>query len=723
MYKIINYFHHAVRLSILKSYRFTACFCLFTFSILFSGLNIYCQENKFPVFNDQRISSPEGLPLFYAKDFQVDPERLDQYPDGFIYADQSTLELLADYFQSDPEGRKIWEVEAEFAAEILNQWDFKRSGFGNDHYIYNLGQLQRLSIIYLFSGQNALGRFIMGHTLQIAELPFEFWVHAVLRGYDPARPKGGLETAELSASIAVTISAAKDMFSLTDRELIENALNTKGLQPLLTWLDKPYANNWTAVVSTGAYITSTYLDYTEGKEKSMNALKAYVQGSIETDGSYGEGLGYFNYPIKTLFNAVLVMSPGDREKVFSTSGLRYSALWIVYHYFHNIDSQGRYIGDVVHFGDNGYLGPDGKTVNLILAALFKDPLATWLLGEIDGRLGIKELFLVRSITGGLPEPKSPEQLELTRLKVFNSGICIMRSGWEKNSIVLALWSGDGSRVRFSHQRPELNSICMGAYGEYMIVSPAAASYRSDLRFQWDLTTRSANTITIDEKNQMFPGDGKYSWNKTDISDFWMQGTPSAMVIQVKKGEIADLLVNEAAKAYHVPMEHARRLILFVPDPGYYVVVDRMEAIEGSHKYTWRIHLNNRDSLGLIEEIDRDHHWYFSRPLANLDIYLFSDREIRTNIGKGYMHRPSRDYSPCGKNEGKLGSSIELEAFNLENTRVMTYYSVIYPSRKGETSPNVRFTGNEIIIGKDVISFSRGTCRLRQNGKTEEIELR
>lgn len=680
------------------------------------------QKAKFPVYDDQRISRPAGLAEFEPSEFSIDRNRLAQYPDGFLYGDHQTLKKLEDFLLNDPKGRDLWKAATAEASEVLNRWDFDRKGFGADRYIYNVPQLENLSMVYLFSGHPELGRFIHGHMMQIADLPYEFWLHSELRGYNPEYPLGMLETSSLCTTIAMVLSATAELYSPPEKARVEAALRCKGLLPCLNWLDKPRKSNFTAVISSGAYVAAAYFRDRTGMAKALRAMTWYLDGSIERDGSYGEGLGYFGYPIRSLLPTILVMNHPARMKVFSSSGLRHSAVWEVYPYLYASGPDGRVQPTILHFGDNSYKGPTGPDVNIILSILYQDPLASWLMDKFEGPWDFRESLLACSSPGEMVKPKSPGESKLPLLKIFDNGDCFIRSTWEDNGIVLAMRSGDGSRINFNHQRPELSSIGLGAYGEYLIVSPGSASYRSPLHYQWDRATRSANTITVDDKNQLFPGSGKSTWNKTDVSGFWVQGQPKAEVIQCKTGVLADLIVNEAAQAYHVPMKHVKRSVLFVKDPGYFVMIDNIEAVNSQHKYTWRVHLNNRDGEGKIDAINQNH-WHFSRPLADLDIYLFTDKQMETKIGQGYMHGPSRDYSPGGINEGKPGSSVELEAFNPEKNRSMTFYSVLYPSRIGTLAPPVEWRDGKLIVGKDTLTFSKEECIIRQAGLTEIHKLR
>lgn len=678
------------------------------------------QTVKFPVYADQRIPEPDGLPQFSAGDFKVNLKRIDQFPNGFIYGDQQALKKLGEFLINDPNGCSLWNQETVLAAKILNQWDFDRTGFGADRYIYNISQLEDLSLIFLFSGHKQLGQFIRAHVMQVAELPFEFWLHSELRGFSPEKPLGMLETSSICTSLAVTLSVTPELYSPAELNKIKVALLNKGLNPCLNWLDNPRTNNFTAVISNGAFMAAKYLNNSEGRAKAVRTMAGYLNGCVEDDGSYGEGTGYFSYPISKILPALIIMNPEERQSVFGKTGLRNSASWKVYPYLYPSDEkQDKSL--IIHFGDNSFSGPTKDVVNTMFALLYQDQVASWLTEKFGREISFRERFLIYSFSEGMPQPQSPEEKKLPLVKVFNGGDCFIRSTWEDDGIVIGMRSGDGSRINFGHQRPELSSICMGAYGEYLIVSPGSASYRSPLHYTWDRVTRSANTITIDDKNQLFPGTGKGQWNTADVSDIWMQGNPKAEVVQSKEGKLSDLIVNEAARAYHVPMKYVRRSVIFIKDPGYFVIADRMEANESQHKYSMWLHLNNRDEQGNIKTINQNH-WQFKRPLADLDIYVYSDQKMESKIGQGYMHGASRDYSPGGIYEGKPGSSIELEIYNPEKSQSLTYYSVLFPSQKGKSVPEVKFNGEKLTIGKDVITFSEGTATIKKGAQNENYKL-
>jgi hypothetical protein len=169
------------------------------------------------------------------------------------------------------------------------------------------------------------------------------------------------------------------------------------------------------------------------------------------------------------------------------------------------------------------------------------------------------------------------------------------------------------------------------------------------------------------------------------------------------------------------MKNARRSVLYLKEMGCFVLVDRYQAVDSKHTYTWRMHFNNKDSAAVFNKISNSQ-WHLSRPMASLGVYLFADVPVTSQIGKGYLHGPERDYVPGGVFEGFEGSSIELKAYNATVTNAVTYYSVLFPAKKGNTTPTVTFNNGRLLIGKTKLVFKSGLCTIEKLGDKQCINL-
>lgn len=650
---------------------------------------------KFPVFDNQRIEKPADWKAVKATDFKVDISRAR----AFLYGSKESMVNLGEYFQNDANGKIEWQALSDSAMEIVNQWDFRRQGFAAQRYTYATGGLITLSVIYLYSGNPQLGKFIRAHMLQIADLPIEFWLHSELRGYNKTNPKGGLETAHLSSTVALVLSVIPELFTEDEIRKIETALKEKGLVPCLAWLETPPKNNWTAVISSGTFVCGKYFKDKKAMDIAVKCLKTYLNESIEKDGSYGEGGGYFHYPINSIFPAFLCMNDVERKELFAASPLRYSAGWMVYGYFYS-QINGKMLSLRTHFGDNPCSGLPGTTLCTMLATVYDDGLAVWLCDILYGNSDwYKSNWRIQLALNGktLPKAQSPTEAQLPLVKGFDNGENFIRSSWEPNSIVFSLYCPEGgTKVNFGHQRPERNAITLGAYGEYLLVSPASASYRSPLHLSYDLATSSANTISIDDKSQIFPK------IREGYSHF-VDGKPETRLLKCAAEKDVDIIITDAAKAYAPKMEHVIRAVFFIRKSNYFVIIDDLKAVSTSHKYNWQLHFNNRDEEGKLKQID-SHNWLFSRPLAKLAISNYATVPSESKIGQGYMHGTSRDYSPGGKSEGKPGSAIKLTSFNKVPTGMLSFISVIQVLRPDGKALPVTQDNNQFKVGNDTFKL-------------------
>ncbi|MBN2642867.1 MAG: hypothetical protein JXR78_14545 [Victivallales bacterium] len=82
----------------------------------------------------------------------------------------------------------------------------------------------------------------------------------------------------------------------------------------------------------------------------------------------------------------------------------------------------------------------------------------------------------------------------------------------------------------------------------------------------------------------------------------------------------------------------------------------------------------------------------------------------------------RDYSPGGVHEGKLGSSIELTAFNKDKLASLTFVSVLYPFKSGTKAPATSNSGGIVKVNSDTLTLNNGTLTLSKGDKSESFKL-
>ncbi|MBQ9548644.1 MAG: heparinase II/III family protein [Bacteroidales bacterium] len=668
----------------------------------FFALQALAQHDEFPVYRDFSIPKPDRSTKVTEADFKLTDRFIALYPEGLPVASQETLYKLYDFYKNDPLGQAEWKSMQASAVRIISSWNIQgTSGFGNARYIKSLGALSSLAKLYVFTGNELLSLFIRGHLAKMAAYPMDFWVHAELRGLkDPKAPVGGLETAAVCRTLAYALMATKKDMGPEELKTIETAYLEGAHKPNRRWLNKFRPNNWTAAVASGMLYSAKYFGDAEARQRAIDAIRYYVTTAIGPDGSYAEGYGYFNYPVSLLFSAALVMTPDEIRSCFGDCALRNSMAWRVYGHMTDLEPKGKSGIMRISFGDNPYGDYSLRAVDgpaRFCELVFQDGIAAWLRQKYGAHLNVNTMLLSEKLGNPKAEPKSPQEAGLPLTKAFDSGDCFIRSSWDDDAIVFCMRAGDGGkRVGYAHNRPDLNGIALGAFGEYLIVTPGSASYRSTLHNEYDILTRSSNTITIDGKNQKRPGSGTYKKGRWDSRPFWVSGIPYC---PVKQCEIlpdgSSILRTDASKIYHVEMESASRSVRFIPEGGFFIVRDVMNPTDGEkHLFDYRLHIFNRDGKTVVS--GKPGALKLERPMADLYIALKSAAKVKLLQEDGYMHGPKdRDYDEGGPGQGKPGSAIELDWQS--NAAALDICAVLYPKHPGEPAPKIKFGKGKVTV--------------------------
>lgn len=656
---------------------------------------------KFPNYKDFSIPKPERSTKIGPDDLKLTDKYLPLYPQGIPVASQEQLHMLYDFYSNDPDGRKEWQGMQEKAVQMVSDWDIRgTSGFTGSRYIYSLRALTNLSLVYIFTGNELVSLFIRGHLAKMADLPVYFWIHSELRGYDPKKPKGALETAALNKMLGYALAATGKDMTPPEREKIEKAWYELGHKTVRNWLDKFRPNNWTAVISCGLLYSSKYFKDEACKRHALEGLKYYAETTFEDDGSYAEGYSYFGYPVAELCYAALVMTPDEIRETFGSSHLRDSQTWRVYGHLFDMEEDGKPGVMRISYGDNFYGERSLYSTDItscFAKYVYRDGIAAWMRRKYGSRTCANEILLASKFGGEEVEPISPEKAGLPLARAFDSGDCYIRSNWGDEGIVLGLKAGDGgSRVGYSHTRPELNSITLGAFGEYLIVTAGSASYRSRIHNEYDMTYRAANNISIDGRNQKCPLDPVVKEGRWDNRDVWTKGYPHAKVTRCENFPDGGALLScDASDCYHLDMKEANRTVRWYPEGGFFVVTDRIAPADGEkHSYEYRLHLFNRDGKTTVSGKPRM--LSVHRPKAELFIALDSDTKLKLRQEDGYMHHPvGRDYDENGPRQGAPGSALVL---NWQGQgKGMSVRAVLFPRKSGAKAPKIKFAGNQLIV--------------------------
>lgn len=651
---------------------------LVLFNVIPAGSQNRIGKYGFPIYEDYTVPVPDKPLDITRDDLQLTDKYLPLYPEGITYADAEGLRRLYNYYRDDPQGQKEWKAMQDKALKCIPTWDISKCLGERKRYMYAFLELKPFAELYIFTGNELVSDFIRCHLAKAADLPLDFWTHGELRKVNPEKPKGYLESSHISRMLGTVITAVRRNMSEEEIEKIEKAWYERAYVPMLNFLEEPMLNNFTAVISCGVLYASKYFGEKDAWDRGVWGLRYYVSHTIEKDGSDAEGYGYYAYPAGLLLQAALVMDEDEMRQVFDGADIDKTMEWRLYGQMFDEDGTG--MTKRITYSDNTYGGiiRGGSDIPCALSRyIYKDPLAAWIAKTYNARMNKLELLLDAKFPGLDVKPVSPSEAGLPLIRSFMSGDCYIRSDWEPEGLLLGLKSGDcAARIGHAHNRPELNSLTLGGYGEYFIVTCGSASYRSPIHTTYDRSTRAANTITIDGANQKYPGEAKVTRAE-----------------QLPDGTY--FLRSDIVDAYNVKtLEGCFRSVHYIPEGGFFIVRDFLGTQDGlDHAYDYRFHIFNRD--GATEISGKSDFLKVARPKA--DLYIAMNRKMDLSQNEGYMHGPgSRDYDPDGPNQGKPGSSVELD-WNFSGP-ALDVCAVLFPSRKGAKAPKVSF-------GKDYVKVN------------------
>lgn len=314
-------------------------------------------------------------------------------------------------------------------------------------------------------------------------------------------------------------------------------------------------------------------------------VSRWLDEGFDFQGAYFEGTGYAVYGLSnaTLFADALLRNGGP--DLFAHPKLKRVA-----HFFAMSLLPGERVFDARN--DANYAGLSNPLI-LRLADAHGDGLARWL-WEYCG--GGNSPFAV--IWDNEVEPLTPVQAGEPLAEHFaGRGLCVFRTGWEKDDVMFAIEAGPYYRV--THNQADKGHITLyGLGGRWAIDSGYGNNRQPGGRDQ----TVAHNCVLIDGEGQAISGAGA--------------GTDGKIVAYSDSTGFGYALAD-ATEAYNrnshgqpgATVEHALRHALFVRPshgaPAYSVIFDDIAKDDAPHEFTWLLHsgpnmeVKLRDSGALV----------------------------------------------------------------------------------------------------------------------------
>lgn len=634
---------------------------------------------------------------YKIEDFKVDLQRADRTAGASRLYSVDTLKKIARFYANDPEGQAAFKKMTHRVVRILNSGDFVKTGTYKD-YIFKVSMVLP-GMVYFLTGHKALGEFIHDKTMDVVNRPLAFWLHAERFPMRDGFPVATLQTGDMLSRLVTGLDLAAELFSAEEKENINKNLRDKGLVPCELFLKGKHQNNWLAVIAGGAFVTAKYIGDSKSEKEISVVIKRYLDKSFECDGSYGEGQQYLLYPVGRLVQAAAAMNEAQLKDCFGDSYLSKAGEYLPYAFFF-FKFNGKAVR--IQFRDGQQISGIDSVALYSIALMCRSGLARGFAEKLKLPMPLfKSGFaLLANSVASMPEAISPDTLPLMR--VFDNGECYIRDSWDGKGIVFGMLSGGKNKTGFSHDRPARNGIALGAYGEYLLVTPGHSSYRGNTYVENDTSTHGNNAVTIDGKNQLFPR------KKSKLDSY---GIPNAKVIVAKSYKDYDVIISDAAGCYASKPTYAYRAAVFVKKPGYMVIFDHIGGAKGKHDYASYWHFNNLDNKSTLKATGTNN-WIFKRPKAILGIYARSNSKLNAEIKPGIMHL-NYSYIPGGKGEGRPGTARTLKLFSPSLSLDWKTATVLFPEKNGDKYLSVKVSGDgrkvQVSIGNqhDSIEFKGG----------------
>ena len=318
-------------------------------------------------------------------------------------------------------------------------------------------------------------------------------------------PAHFLDTAEMTCAVGIGYDWLYSFMSPAQRELVRNALITKGLMPGLaayrgqgpsSWWPRAH-NNWSQVCNGGLAVGALAIADEEPDLASQilaSGLMA-VEGAMLNfgpDGSWNEGPGYWGYTTQytAYYMEALSTALGSMHELDRNPGLAATSLFKIY-----------FVGPTgltFSFADCG--DRDTQTPQMFwLAKTFHQPLAAWEASQKPSHSPFNLLWYSSATEG-------PAQAGLPLHKYFRRDqIVFLRSAWEDPQ---SMWVGfKGGDNKANHTHLDLGSFVLDACGERWAADLGSDDYNLPGYFgkeRWSyfrLRTESHNTLLINQTNQ------------------------------------------------------------------------------------------------------------------------------------------------------------------------------------------------------------------------------
>ena len=629
-------------------------------------------------YEDHCLPRPDKIPELKPESLQIDLARLKAMKD-FTPLPLSREDYLriAEYHRSDRAGKASWAAQTRKIAKWINEWKLPKNRMKN--YVLSFLRIKEAVYVYFLSGNPVVGRFIHDHTMDAMTLGKWFWMGQT---YTPDNLKKKIRCADLTAPHFANLFNSllvrcPELFTPEERKILEDHYRENilyatydDIQRRLKWNIR---HNWLAILSQGMLISSRYFNDKEKFDLAAKVLLDYYRDQIEDDGSYGEGKQYLIYTLSAIPEFYPYLTAEQKEKLFESPYMK-CAEWLWHQQI--FDSEKFYI---MNYGDDNFFQAAGYWAQqLYIPALAGDPFACDIIRKdpiFRRRIEFNERYEAVA-HGRIPKNLPVPYDQLKKVRLFDCGELVIHTGWTEKDTHFAAIAHRPIKTK-AHLRPESGSFCLARNGVPLVVSPGNSSLYYHPIHQFLTKTSSANTITLDNSNQI---DGKKHQVRFTVPE------------EDEEKIISSCILNSA---YAQKMKNLMRTFIFLKKSRTLVIVDKLEGAENDVLFRSHLHLNDLDHKSELKKLTGGFIRY-THPAAEL--YLWCSQPVSAERGytvtaEDYAIRKQENY----QKEAERGNNFALTIGPREKVKDSEIITVIAPEKPEIIRENGSFTVNGIQI--------------------------
>jgi hypothetical protein len=387
---------------------------------------------------------------------------------------------------------------------------------------------------------------------------------------------------QLAADMALGYDLLYDDLSEEERSLVRRALIEKSVAPTYAEYvadNRAMANtsNWIAHTVGGALIAATAIADEVTDEEAGGRFNVYLNGLLRKledhieasylgDGSYGEGISYYEFDAETLGPALVAL-----ERNFGADYL--SRTHVLDSYTYPLYTLAWPTSASLDMGDTH--PPAGHGIPALIYRS-KDPVARWYYGQFDRPSLAKFIFFDDSVA-----PRSPAEAALPTSRMFGEkGNAVFRSGWGKDDWIFLYRAGPN----FNHHHADQGAFLLSAFGEQLVTEAGWSDYYKDPYYATFFTQAVGHSTLLVDGD---PGSQR-------IADTPQFGALDAYprITDAITSDFYDALGSELSPVYGGRLSRYERRVVFVK-PHYFVVFDDVAASGAPARFDWLLHLPDR----------------------------------------------------------------------------------------------------------------------------------